>query len=451
MKKYIIIALMACLSFSLPAQDVLKLEDAIEMALKNNFGILVAKNDLQVNENNVKPGQAGYYPKLDLTSGANISNSNSTAGFAVRDEEGNNVIDPETGKFATREVQVPGITTWNANVGLNASYTVFDGFGRKTNFQILETTAIQSREQLQNTVETTISQVINAYYQVARLANAYNIQQQATEVSTSRLNRAETQREFGTGTRLQVLNAEVDLNADSVALANAALNLDNAKRNMLAILASDFNIEFDVDPGVSFSESRSLEALWNDALAANPSLKLLEVSQKLSELNLSLAEAARYPRLDLTGSYGYRYSDNGPVSFVLTTESLSLSGGASLNFPIFNGGQLTRQIQNAAINNRSSQIRLDEAKMNLERDLRNALANYSNSLQVLQLQQKSLEAAELNFEQTKEQYDLGQATSTQFREAQLNLIRVQNQLNDLRYDTKLFEIELQRLTGELGN
>jgi outer membrane protein TolC len=220
---------------------------------------------------------------------------------------------------------------------------------------------------------------------------------------------------------------------------------------MLAILASDFNIEFDVDPGVSFSESRSLEALWNDALAANPSLKLLEVSQKLSELNLSLAEAARYPRLDLTGSYGYRYSDNGPVSFVLTTESLSLSGGASLNFPIFNGGQLTRQIQNAAINNRSSQIRLDEAKMNLERDLRNALANYSNSLQVLQLQQKSLEAAELNFEQTKEQYDLGQATSTQFREAQLNLIRVQNQLNDLRYDTKLFEIELQRLTGELGN
>lgn len=451
MKKYIIIALMASLSFSLPAQDVLKLEDAIKMALKNNYGILVAKNDLQVSENNVKPGQAGYYPKLDLTSGANISNSNSTAGFAIRDEEGNNVIDPETGKFATREVQVPGITTWNANVGLNASYTVFDGFGRKTNFQILETTAIQSREQLQNTVETTISQVINAYYQVARLANAYDIQQQATEVSTSRLNRAETQREFGTGTRLQVLNAEVDLNADSVALANAALNLDNAKRNMLAILASDFNIDFDVDPGVSFSESRSLEALWNDALAANPSLKLLEVSQKLSELNLGLAEAARYPRLDLTGSYGYRYSDNGPVSFVLTTESLSLSGGASLNFPIFNGGQLTRQIQNAAINNRTSQIRLDEAKLNLERDLRNALANYSNSLQVLQLQQKSLEAAELNFEQTKEQYDLGQATSTQFREAQLNFIRVQNQLNDLRYDTKLFEIELQRLTGELGN
>jgi len=432
------------------AQDVLKLEDAIKMALKNNYGILVAKNDQQASDNNVKKGQAGYYPKVDFTSGANLSRSSSQVGFALRDEEGNNIIDPETGKFQTRTVEAPGITTWNANAGLNASYTVFDGFGRKTNYQILETTALQSREQLQNTVETTVSQVINAYYQVARLNNSYNIQKQATEVSTSRLQRAQTQREFGAGTRLQILNAEVDLNADSVALANAFLNLDNGKRNMLAILASDLEADFEVDPEVRFSETRSMEALWNDALAVNPSLKLLEVSRKLSELNMNLAKASRMPKLDLTGSYGYRYSDNGPVSFVLTTESWSLNGGASLNVPIFNGGQLTRQIENAEIATRSSQLRFDEAKKNLERDLRNALANYTNSLQVLQLQQKSLEAAELNFEQTQEQYELGRGTSTQFREAQLNLIRVQNQLNDLRYDTKLFEIELQRLTGGLG-
>lgn len=450
MKKYFIFIVIAFLLQALPAQDMLKLEDAIKMALKNNYGILVAKNDLEASENNVKKGQAGYLPKLDFTSGANLSQSGTKVGFALRDEEGNNIIDPVTGKFKTRDVSVPGVTTWNANAGLNASYTVFDGFGRRTNYQILETTAIQNREQLQNTVETMVSQVINAYYQVARLNNSYNIQKQATEVSTSRLQRAETQREFGAGTRLQILNAEVDLNADSVALANAFLNLDNAKRNMLALLASDLNIGFEVDPAVRFSESRTMEGLWDDALSSNPSLKLLEVSRKLSELNLRLAQAARYPKLDLTGSYGYRYSDNGPVSFVLTTESLSLNGGASLNVPIFNGGQLNRQIENANIATRSSQIRFDEAKKNLERDLRNALANYTNSLQVLQLQQKSLEAAKLNFEQTKEQYELGRGTSTQFREAQLNLIRVQNQLNDLRYDTKLFEIELQRLTGGLG-
>jgi outer membrane protein TolC len=450
MKKYFLIILSIISFQALTALDVLKLEDAIKMALKNNYGILVANNDLQASENNVNKGEVGYLPRVDFTSGANISNSNSKAGFAIRDEEGNNVVDPVTGKFQTREVSVPGVTTWNANAGLNVSYTVFDGFGRRTNYQILETRALQSREQLQNTIETTVSQVINAYYQVARLSNTYKIQQQATEVSTSRLQRAQTQRDFGVGTRLQLLNAEVDLNADSVALANAFLNLDNAKRNMLAILASDLEADFNVDPAVQFSEGRSLEALWTEALATNPSLQLLEVSRKLSELNLNLAQAARYPRLDLTGSYGYRYSDNGPVSFVLTSENLSLNGGASLNVPIFNGGQLNRQIENATIATRSSQLRYEEAKKNLERDLRNALANYSNSLQVLQLQQKSLEAAELNFEQTREQYDLGQATSTQFREAQLNLIRVQNQLNDLRYDTKLFESELQRLTGGLG-
>ncbi len=450
MKKYFIYTLLALMFPALQAQQVLSLEEAIQMALENNYGIRVAQNELAVDENNVHPGQVGYLPKLDLSSGANISRGSSTAGFAVRDEEGNNVIDPATGKFQVREVSVPGVTTWNANAGLNISYTVFDGFGRKTNYEILEANVLQSREQLQNTIETTISQVVNAYYQVARLSNTFEIQKKAVEVSVVRLERAQTQRDFGTGTRLLVLNAEVDLNADSLALANAALNLENAKRNMLAVLAADLTDDFQVDPTVRFSESRSLAGLWDDALAANPSLKLLDVSRRLSELNLRLAEASRLPRLDVTGSYGYRYSDNGPVSFVLTTESLNLSGGASLSFPIYNGGQLKRQIENAEINIRSNQLRYEEAKTNLERDLRNALANYTNSLQVLQLQQKSLQAAQLNFDQTKEQYDLGQANNTQFREAQLNLIRVQNQLNDLRYDTKLFEIELQRLTGELG-
>jgi outer membrane protein len=432
------------------AQDTLSLGEAIQLALQNNYGIKASRNDLLASQNNATRGQANYFPSFDLSSGANISNANSTVGFAVRDENGDNVIDPNTGKLVSREVTVPGITTWNANAGLNMTYTVFDGFGRKANYEILQATVGQSQAQVRNLVENTLSQVANAYYQLARTENTYRIQQEAVEVSQTRLQRARTQLDFGSGSRLLVLNAEVDLNADSVALAQSALSLQNARRNLLALLAGDLDRDFRVETQVEFSETRSLEALFRKAMAQNSSLQLAEKAEKLAELNLQVAEAARFPRLDINGSYSYRYADNGPVSFLLTSENLSLNAGASLNFNIFNGRQTATRIENAQLSVLSSQLRKEEAQKNLERDLLNALANYQNSLDVLALQQKSLEAARLNFEQTQEQYRLGQANSTQFREAQLNLIRVRNQLNDLRYDTKLFEIELQRLTGELG-
>ena len=74
---------------------------------------------------------------------------------------------------------------------------------------------------------------------------------------------------------------------------------------------------------------------------------------------------------------------------------------------------------------------------------------YKNSLFVLKVQQKNLQPAQLNFNRTKELYDLGQVTTTQFREAQLNLIYAKNNILSAKYDAKINEIQLLRLSGKL--
>ena len=88
-------------------------------------------------------------------------------------------------------------------------------------------------------------------------------------------------------------------------------------------------------------------------------------------------------------------------------------------------------------------------RLNLENDVTSAFESYKNSLQVMELQKRSVEAAQLNFKRTLELYNLGQVTTTQFREAQLNLIRSRYNLSTAKYSAMLKEIELLRLSGQL--
>ena len=74
---------------------------------------------------------------------------------------------------------------------------------------------------------------------------------------------------------------------------------------------------------------------------------------------------------------------------------------------------------------------------------------YQNSRLVLDLETQNLEAAELNFQRSRDLYRLGQATGTQFREAQLNLIRSKNRLQTAKYNAKLNELTLLKLSGQL--
>ncbi|NNK39189.1 MAG: TolC family protein, partial [Winogradskyella sp.] len=59
--------------------------------------------------------------------------------------------------------------------------------------------------------------------------------------------------------------------------------------------------------------------------------------------------------------------------------------------------------------------------------------------------------AKNNFERTEEKFKLGQVTSIEFRQAQLNLLSAELNRNQAKYDAKLAEIIVLQLSGELLN
>ncbi len=425
----------------LPAQEVLSLEQALAIALENNYGIKVAAFNADQAETNAYLGATGALPSVNASTGGNL-------GFTRNTSITINQPDPETGT-PTTEITGGDVTTYGLNAALAVNYVL--ALSNYTRLEVLQTTAAQSKESLYLTTEQTLSQLSVAYYNLARQLKLYELQARSLERSRKRLTFVQNQADLGQSNSVNLLNAQVDINTDSINLVSTQANVTNAKRDLNFLLGRDVETDFRIETGVELGESLSLITLTQDALAQNSSLKIADYNRKISNLNLKVARQAALPSLSLSGSYAYNFSDNGPVSILTQQSSDGLTASGSISVPIFNGHQIKRNIQSAEIGVASSQYNYKQAEQQVIRDLNKAYATYENNQRVMVLSEKSLEAAQLNFSRTEEAFRLGQASGVQFREAQLNLARVENQLNDYRFTIKQNEIELLRLSGQLVN
>ncbi|ACF13627.1 outer membrane efflux protein [Chloroherpeton thalassium ATCC 35110] len=409
----------------LAAQEQLSLDNALELALEKNQSVKVARAEAEISQNNVHLGNAGLLPSLDVSTG-----------FSYQQQR-------QIGNVVTSN---SAMTTTSAEI--EASYTIFNGLKNIYTLQKLKTAGTLGDLQARSTIEEIVVSVSEAYYDVANAHEQFLYAKESLEISNQRLARAKKQSEFGQANAVDVLSATVDLNTDSVSYLNARLNLDKAKRTLNVLLNRDAEMDFSVSSDVAFREGLKLEALKELALENSAAYLIAKKNLEQSELELKIARAAYYPELSASVGYGLTEYANG-FNPTLSDPIKGVSASVSLSMNLFNGCQDAITTQNAAITINNNEQLEEKAKLELLRDLSNTLQTYQNSRNVLNFQQQNLKSAELNFTRTKELFEVGQATVTTFREAQLNLIQAKNNISAAKYDAKVYELQLMRLAGKL--
>ena len=424
------------------SQEVLTKKQALEIALENNFGIKIANNNLKVAKNNAGIYNSGYLPTTALNSGADYRNNNQKIIFT----------DPQTDNDAERVGT--GAVTKSYNVSLGLNYTLFDGLGRKYNYQQLKETYNLTALQAKETIENTYLQLFTVYFQIARLSeNTLNLEEALT-ISQRRFKRAKYQYEYGQTTKLEVLNAEVDINNDSILVINARQQLSNAKRGLNAVLGIEKNENYQVETGVNFNRLMNFEALQQKTIANNTVLKQNQKNIAISKFNIKINKANYLPSLNFSTSYGFNRTENenlvNPFGARLITSD-GLNAGLNLSWNIFDGGATKTRVANAKIALENQQILLDQQKFAIQNSLKNTWENYRNQLFVLKSQEKNIQTTQNNFDRTQEKYRLGQVTSIEFRQAQINLINSKTAANNAKFDAKLIELLLLQLSGDILN
>ena len=143
MKKIILCSLLMIGVFNkaIGQEKLLTKDDAISLVLEQNFGILIAKNTIDVASNNKSLLNSGYLPTLSGTSNANYNKGDRTTEFP-----GQFIDDPTTGlKVPVPDNELLGAESRNYGAALNLNYNLLSHFeyllllfGKKMNCHCLK-------------------------------------------------------------------------------------------------------------------------------------------------------------------------------------------------------------------------------------------------------------------------------------------------------------------------
>ena len=447
MRKFstLLLLLIAPLCVMTAQEQLLTKEEAIRLSLEYNFGIKVAKNQIEIAKNNKSLLNTGFLPTLTGNASTNYQRNDNTIEFPGQ-------LNPDGSERGNIDIYKAEAQTYGTS--LTANYTLFDGLGRVYNYKRLKEQYQLSELQARETIENTILQVFSVYYEIARLSENEKVFQQALEISSQRIKRAEYSFEYGQNTKLDILNAQVDVTNDSINLLNTQQQLVNTKRDLSVLLNQDLKKQFEVDTLINFIPKLKLEEYIGTSSSYNVALLQVEKNIVINEYDIKVNKSGYLPTLDLTGSYGWNLNNSAPSAFfpgINNNNTRNFGLGATLTWNLFDGGGTTVRVKNAILALENQELVKEQVILEVNRDIENAKEIYKNRLAIYQIQEQNVLTNQNNFERSKEQFQIGRITSIEFRQAQINLLNAQTNKNLAKYDAKLAELQLLQLTGQLLN
>lgn len=432
-KIYILMVSAFLISPKMQAQTTLSKSEIIQIILESSFDVKVAENAIEVAKNNTSIYNSGYLPTLNASAGITYNKDN----IAVEFQDGS-------------QRSLDGATSNSENIGLSLNYLLFDGFNRKYNISRNQENLNRSQLNARSVLENTLLQAFTAYYEVARLEQNLQSLIETLSISKERLVRAEYGFDYGRNTKLDVSNAEVDVNTDSINYLNARQSFSNAKRNLNFILGRNVApIDYSVDTTLTIAEINERDDFASQMLTQNVQYLIAQSDVNLRQFDTRIASTNYLPTLSLTSGYNYRKGNNNSASFTASNSSSGLTGGLTFGWNLFDGGQTKTAIQNAKINESTQETLMLQIENQIHLNFENAWGDFQNRKFIVKAQENNLRTNQLNFERTEEQYRLGQVSSIEFRTSQTNLLVAQTNLIQAKYEAKLAELTLFQLAGKL--
>ncbi|MGB6037433.1 MAG: TolC family protein [Cryomorphaceae bacterium] len=414
------------------AQEV-TLNDAIAIALERNYDVQVASYSYEIEQNNSEIGNAGFLPSVFLQANGSYTNQNTELTFASPEQPG---------------ISQDGASTIAYGASANLEYVLFNG-GRRIHFlNQLQSLSEDARLRQRLSMESTTLTVSGRFLEALRLKEEVDIQIETVELSQRRLERADQGYQYGNSTKLEVLNAEVDLRRDSINLAQTDLEYTRSLRNLYLSMGIPADTSLALSNEYEFSTVLDKNALLDKALEANTNYLRARNSLFTADENLDVAQSDIWPTLAANAAYQYQYSDF-EANFLNTQENLGWNAGLTFRFNIFDGNRVQRNIANAKLNREIAEVEMSRSKNQVVQLVNNAYDTYLTNLELLKISERNLELARTNFTRSEDAFATGQITGIELRNAQLNLSDAQTAIIRQRILTKVAELGLLFEAGTL--
>ncbi|WP_047245618.1 TolC family protein [Maribacter thermophilus] len=414
------------------SQEILTVDETVKLALKNNYDIIIASNGVKIDEYGVSPGFAGMLPYVE----ASITDDNSVQNSSQTRSDGS-------------VVELDNARNSSLDYGVALDWTLFDGFGMFANYEQLKENKKLGDAELKQVILSTVGDVMVTYYDLVQQQQQLSALDSTIIISKQRVELAQNRFTIGKASKLEVLNAEVDLNTDLTLMKRQKELYANTKIQLNQQLARDLDTDFKVSPEIFVDESLLLPDLETMVLNENPQLLAMEINKRIAELELKQVKAARYPTIYATTGYDFGKSESS-LGFNTSSESRGFSYGFGATLNLFDGFNQNRSEKIGKLNIENTEVEIAKQKQELLALLGTTYQTYLTNISLIELEGNNEAIAKENLDITVEKYRIGIIPTIEFRTAQLNYINAKVRFSNAKFQAKVSEIVLKQLAGNLS-
>ena len=430
------VLLSACLLIvsAIQAQKLLTLEDAIALALKNNYEIQISRNDSAVAALDNSYRNWVFAPRLNATI-TSVWNDNH-----------------QIQEFVNGTKREGDVKTNNQNGNFSLNWLLFDGgkmfVTRKRAAELVELGELGIKDQVVNIV----AEIINSYYIIVRQKQQLRAIEEQMRISQTRVDLTQRRLDVGAGNKPDLLQSKVDLNAQIAARNRQLTLIDQLKERLNQRMNAAIGTNYEVSDSIPFNSNLTLNQVQENFENTNPALQILKKNIQLAELTVKERKADQFPLINFNSAYNYGRTNNNVTlnpALPLYIRNRGYNYGFTASIPILNYRNTHRLIRQAKLDVSFQELMFESQRSVLHLNVLNAFKEYELQKKMLDLEENNILLAKENVDIQLELFRLGSSTIVQLRDAQVSLEDAYDRLIAARYNTKLAETELMRLKGEL--
>jgi outer membrane protein TolC len=422
-------------STALHAQDLLTPEEAVATALENNYEIRLSRNDSIISAIDYSYANAALLPRLNANGSYTLNNNNQKQKLADGTDRKAN-----------------GIKSNNVNASLALNWVLFDGFRMFATRDKLRQFTILGDLIIRNQITDVVAQVLNTYFNIVRQKQQLRAVEEQMILNRERLKLAEVKLEVGLGIKPDVLQAKLDINAQIASQLNQQTLITRLKIDLNGLMAVEKGVDYEVLDSIPIDTTLTLDRIKANIADSSPALLLAQQNIEIANLILKEVRAERLPTVSFNSTYNFSKTNNNTVInpfSPLFNQNRGFNYGLTASIPVFNNYTAKRNIRLAQADIDSRRLRLQSQLSQANNLLENNFRTYLLQKQQLGLEEMNIALAKENIFIAYERYKQGVTTFIELREAQKSLSEAYDRLIAARYNTKVAEIELLRLKGDL--
>lgn len=406
--------------------EPLTLEQAIELAERNNRPLQVARLQAEQAQAQLREARAALYPTVDLNAavqGGRSAQNELQFEPAQRQRERQREAARQQGLPLPPELSEPGSLSLSGTI--EANYNLVDGGRRNAQIRAAQETLRSAQLAVEALSEQTRLDVSNAYYDLQLADEQVRIAESAVRNAQQSLRDAEALEQAGLGTRFDTLRAQVQLaNQNQLLVTNRAQQQVN-RRQLAQILSLPQSIN------LVAADPVEIAGLWNLTLEESivrAFQNRAELEQQLAQRNVAeqqrrVALATRRPQVSLFANYNLQEVFNDRLGL-----ADGYQVGARLNWNLFDGGAARARAaqQEAGIEIAETQFadRRNLIRFQVEQAFYNLNANFQNIQTARLAVNQAAEALRL----ARLRFQAGVGTQTEVIDAENDLTEAQGNL-----------------------